>query len=60
MVPVFNVDVNNKESLTKTTSQTKILLNCVGPNTIFSEQIVEACIESRTHYIDISAEINVS
>ncbi|KOB77878.1 putative secreted protein, partial [Operophtera brumata] len=57
-VPVFNVDVNNKDALRKTTSQAKILMNCVGPSTIFSEQIVEACIESKTHYVDISAEIN--
>ncbi|XP_053605667.1 saccharopine dehydrogenase-like oxidoreductase isoform X2 [Plodia interpunctella] len=39
------------------TSQAKVVINCTGPNTILSEPIVKACIETSTDYVDISAEL---
>lgn len=59
-IPTFIVEVTDKDTIKNTAIKAKIILNCVGPNTIFSGKIIEACIESGTHYIDMSAEINVS
>ncbi|CAH2040657.1 unnamed protein product, partial [Iphiclides podalirius] len=50
-------DVKDENSLTNVTKRAKIVINCTGPNTLLSEYIVKACIQSGTHYVDISAEL---
>jgi len=37
-------------------AQAKIVLNCVGPYRFYGEPVVDACVESGTHHIDISGE----
>lgn len=36
-----------------------VVLNCAGPFVKTAERLMRACIESGTHYLDITAEINV-
>jgi short subunit dehydrogenase-like uncharacterized protein len=36
-----------------------VLLNCAGPFSTTAELLVEACIMARTHYVDITGEIEV-
>lgn len=38
------------------TEKTKVLLNCAGPYIFSGEPIVKACIETNTHYMDITGE----
>ncbi|CAB3235863.1 unnamed protein product [Arctia plantaginis] len=56
-VPVIECDVDNEESLKNMTRVTKVVINCTGVNIILSPKIVKGCIETRTHYVDISSEI---
>ncbi|EDQ91000.1 uncharacterized protein MONBRDRAFT_18216 [Monosiga brevicollis MX1] len=49
-------DVNDAASLEAISSQATILLNCVGPYRFFGEQVVKACVNTGTNYLDISGE----
>lgn len=58
-IPVLESDVKSG-NLVDVTGRAKVVMNCTGPNTVLSEPIVKACIETGTHYVDISAELYVS
>lgn len=36
--------------------QARVIINCVGPFRFHGEQVVKACIEEGTHYVDITGE----
>ncbi|KAL4707259.1 hypothetical protein ACJJTC_019797 [Scirpophaga incertulas] len=55
-VPVIECDIK-KTDVREVSKRAKILVNCTGPNTVLSESIVKACLETGTHYVDISAEL---
>ncbi|KYM97013.1 putative saccharopine dehydrogenase [Cyphomyrmex costatus] len=55
-VPIILADVKDEESLKKMTEQAKVLINCCGPYRFYGEQVVKACIATRTHYVDVTAE----
>ncbi|GIY57257.1 probable mitochondrial saccharopine dehydrogenase-like oxidoreductase At5g39410 [Caerostris extrusa] len=57
-VPVIKAHVGDSLSVLEMCKRTKLLLNCVGPYNLYGgEMIVSNCIQCKTHYIDISAEI---
>lgn len=53
---IIEADVFAVESLDNMCSQTKVLIDCVGPFRFFGEQVVKACIKNRTDYVDITGE----
>ncbi|KAI0226194.1 Saccharopine dehydrogenase-like oxidoreductase [Lamellibrachia satsuma] len=55
-VPVLVADVKAQDSLDKMCQRAKLVLNCVGPYALYGEPVVRACIENKTHHIDISGE----
>lgn len=54
-ISVLECDITDEDVLKQTCSRAKVLMNC----TKYSEPVVKACIEARTHYIDISIELPV-
>ncbi|GFS65965.1 saccharopine dehydrogenase-like oxidoreductase [Trichonephila inaurata madagascariensis] len=53
-IPIIVADVENSSSIIEMCKRTKLLLNCVGPyNECGGEEIVSACIECKTHCIDL-------
>nr|XP_037867667.1 saccharopine dehydrogenase-like oxidoreductase isoform X6 [Bombyx mori] len=56
-VVIIKCDINNETELRNATGRTKILINCTGPLSILGESVIKSCIETRTHYVDISAEL---
>ena len=48
--------VGEDESLHKLAEETRILINCTGPFRFYGEPVVKACVDSSTHYIDITGE----
>ncbi|ORD99482.1 SCPDL [Hepatospora eriocheir] len=46
------------DKIKEITSKTKILINLAGPYTHTGEEIINACIETNTHYIDITGEVH--
>lgn len=49
-------DVKDRSSLDVMTSQTKILMNAVGPFNLYGRDVVKSCIDQGTHYLDITGE----
>ena len=44
------------ESLKAITSKTKVILTTVGPYSLYGSAMVEACIQTQTHYCDLTGE----
>ena len=55
-IPYLIADSNNKNSLLDMTKQTKTICSTVGPYAKYGTLLVEACIESKTNYCDITGE----
>lgn len=55
-VPMFTADSNDRESLLSSFSKAKLVLNCTGPYRFLGEAVVEACITTGTHYMDLCGE----
>ena len=56
-VGVLEAETSDYASLTRMTAQAKALVNIVGPYRPFkASQVVRACVETGTHYVDLSGE----
>ncbi|CAF1032156.1 unnamed protein product [Adineta ricciae] len=55
-VDTVTANITNQQSLVNMCARTKVLVNCVGPYRHYGEPVVRACLEARTHYVDISGE----
>ncbi len=53
---IFEADTTDKSSLIKMAEHSKVVLNCVGPFRFHGEQVVDACIQGGSDYLDISGE----
>ena len=49
-------DSFNRDSLNKMCSDATLVISTVGPYDIYGEKLVEACIENKTHYLDLTGE----
>ena len=49
-------DVNEIKSINKMCASAKLVINCVGPFFLWGRQVVEGCLASNSHYLDISGE----
>ncbi|PWY86398.1 NAD(P)-binding protein [Aspergillus sclerotioniger CBS 115572] len=56
-VPYHIFDVNQSTVIDQTLKNAYVLLNCAGPYRHTARPLMEACIRTGTHYLDISAEI---
>jgi len=54
--PLIIADSADQPSLLAMAAQAKLVLNCVGPYRFYGEPVVDACVESGTHHVDISGE----
>jgi short subunit dehydrogenase-like uncharacterized protein len=50
-------DVSDPASLAAMAARTQVILNAVGPFTVHAESVIDACVEQRTHYADLTGEI---
>jgi len=55
-LPTIIADVDINESLVDMCKRTNVLINCVGPYSLYGKSVVKACIAAGTHHIDISGE----
>lgn len=55
-IPILIADVSSESSLHEMCQKTRVVIDCVGPYYLYGEQVVRACIENRTHFVDISGE----
>lgn len=55
--PVVHVDIRDQTTLAAVAARTHVLLNAAGPYSDTAEDVIEACIEAGTSYVDLSGEI---
>jgi short subunit dehydrogenase-like uncharacterized protein len=55
-VPVLVADSTNECQIANLVSRTRVLLNTAGPFALYGDAIVAACVNSATHYVDITGE----
>src|SRR6187431_229393 len=58
-LPYRVVDLNNAGQLQKTLKEVSLVLHAAGPFQLTARPMIEACIATGTHYIDITGEIPV-
>ena len=55
-VDSITADSFDQESLNSMCRQSKLVISTVGPYDIYGENLVKACIEEETHYLDLTGE----
>ncbi len=58
-LPFAVVDLNDSEALEAALNDIDVVLHCAGPFSATSAPMVEACIKTSTHYLDITGEFSV-
>ncbi|KAL6960813.1 hypothetical protein U1Q18_038577 [Sarracenia purpurea var. burkii] len=56
-IPILTADIADPPSLRRLVSQTKLILNCVGPFRLYGEPVVAACADSGCDYLDVCGEL---
>ena len=57
--PYQVVEINDKEKLQALLKPAVLVIHCGGPFLFTAKRMVQACIETNTHYTDITGEIGV-
>ena len=58
-LPYKVIDLNDKETLVAALKEVKVVVHAAGPFQFTAKQMVEACLEADTHYLDINGDIAV-
>ncbi len=53
------VSLDDKQGLLNLFNKVDLVIHCAGPFSATAEPVVEACLQTGTHYLDITGEINV-
>ena len=53
----LEADISDAASLAAMAERTRVVLNMVGPYTLYGEPVIEACIAGGAHYMDLTGEI---
>lgn len=54
---VIEADSHDKDALHQLAAKTHVVLTTVGPYALYGSELVEACVESGTHYCDLAGEV---
>ena len=55
-VDVLVADSRDETALDRLASATRVVASTAGPFSVYGSQLVEACVDNRTHYCDITGE----
>ncbi|MGI0154262.1 saccharopine dehydrogenase family protein [Pseudidiomarina sp. WS423] len=58
-LPVRVVDLADQAALHQALAEVDLVLHCAGPFELTAEPMIEACLATRTHYLDITGELAV-
>lgn len=58
-LPYMVVDLNNADQLNDAVLMVDVVLHCAGPFSKTYQPILQACCKNKTHYLDITGEIEV-
>ncbi|NQX93922.1 MAG: saccharopine dehydrogenase NADP-binding domain-containing protein [Erythrobacter sp.] len=55
-VPMFVADASDEAALRELCDQATVIMSTVGPYALYGDTLVKACVESGTHYCDLTGE----
>lgn len=58
-LPSCIVDLADAEALKQALADVELVVHCAGPFEITAAPMIEACLASKTHYLDITGELSV-
>jgi short subunit dehydrogenase-like uncharacterized protein len=58
-LPFRIFDLNDKAALLAALKEVKVAVNAAGPFQFTAKQMIEACLQTGTHYLDINGDISV-
>lgn len=58
-LPYRSFDLSESQKLRETLGEVDLVLHCAGPFSSTAKPMMEACLETKTHYLDITGEIEV-
>ena len=58
-LPYKVINLADETSLVAALRQVKVVLHAAGPYDFTAKQMIEACLKTRTHYIDLNGDMNV-
>jgi short subunit dehydrogenase-like uncharacterized protein len=58
-LPYKIIDLDNTEQLKAALQQVKVMIHAAGPFAHTARQMIEACLQTGTHYLDINGDISV-
>jgi short subunit dehydrogenase-like uncharacterized protein len=58
-LPCHIIDLQDTAALKEALSSVKLVLHAAGPYVHTAKQMIEACLQTQTHYIDINGDISV-
>ncbi|WP_417657431.1 saccharopine dehydrogenase family protein [Pseudidiomarina aestuarii] len=58
-LPACVVDLADTAGLQKALADVDLVVHCAGPFDVTAKPMIEACLQTKTHYLDITGELNV-
>ncbi|NND45166.1 MAG: NAD(P)H-binding protein [Xanthomonadales bacterium] len=58
-LPSFVAGLDQRKRLRELLESARVVLHCAGPFSATSQAMIEACLDTGTHYLDITGEISV-
>ena len=58
-LPYTIIDINNARQLKDGLTGIKVVIHAAGPFADTAKQMIEACLQTGTHYLDINGDISV-
>jgi short subunit dehydrogenase-like uncharacterized protein len=55
--PTLQADISEPRSLAQLAERTRVVLDLVGPYTLYGRPVIEACVAAGSHYADLTGEI---
>lgn len=55
-IPIIEANGSDVKSMSKAFQNANLVMNCIGPYSLLGEPVVKACIDSKTHYMDLAGE----
>lgn len=56
-VPAIIADGLDPQAVNDLAAQTRVVISCAGPFSVFGNPLVEACVKNQTHYADLTGEL---
>lgn len=58
-LPYRVFDLNDKPALIAALKEVKLIVHCAGPYNHTFQPVIEACLETQTHYIDLNGDLDI-